>query len=170
MFSFSHIEQYLHFSRNPLIQRNLTVTSRLSRKHFTSLNFFIPSVYKINLILKTCISFQTQFLCTKSLCGKQGLGFLHSLHTCLIYWAFLSYTLQSQTKGCYCSSVVEGQEKKNFEENQDNGILDLNFFASLIFLLFKYIVILVLIILFNMTCHRDVCSVSSPFKFPRTKP
>lgn len=57
---------YLHSSRNPLIQRNLTVTSRL-RKHFTSFEGFLPQVSKINLILNTDISFQPQFLCTKPL-------------------------------------------------------------------------------------------------------
>lgn len=69
MFGFSSLlQQYLRSPRNPLIQRNLTLTSRLSRKHCTSFEGFLPPAYKINLILNTYISFQTHFLCTKPLC------------------------------------------------------------------------------------------------------
>lgn len=46
MFGFSApFQQYLHSPRNPLIQRNLTVTSTLSRKHFTSFEgFYLQSL------------------------------------------------------------------------------------------------------------------------------
>lgn len=107
VFGFSALlQQYLHSSRNPLIQRNLTVTSRLSGKYFTSFEgFFLPSVSKINLILNTYISFQPRFLCTKPLWKARVRLIAPTSHL------FDLQCSAEPNKGLnYCSSIVEGQE------------------------------------------------------------
>lgn len=138
MFGFSSLlQQYLHSSRNPLIQRNLTVTSRLGRKHFTSFEGFLPSVSKINLILKPTFLFRHSFF-VQNLCMWKARVRLIAPTSHLFDLLSIPQCSAEPNKGLnYCSSIVEGQEththKNTCEENQDNWIPDSSFTAFLIF-------------------------------------